>query len=98
MATFVCKENGLMPAHSPSAMPARPRKFAGILLTLLLLAALLLPVIPAAAKEQDLSAFVRQGMDLWRVPGMAVTVVNSEEVLYRESFGMTAIESGAPID
>lgn len=42
----------------------------------------------------DLSGFVTRGMELWNVPGMAVTVVSSDEVLFRQAFGATAVEDG----
>lgn len=47
---------------------------------------------PAASgfDQQDLYRFVSQGMDLWNVPGMAVTVVSKDQVLFRQGFGKTS--------
>jgi CubicO group peptidase (beta-lactamase class C family) len=64
--------------------------------------ALLLVVItlPAWASPDpaQLDAFVQRGMQLWHVPGMAVTVVSSDEVLFQKGFGETAMTNGAPVD
>jgi len=46
----------------------------------------------------ELSAFVESGMELWHVPGMAVTVVSGSEVLYQKGFGETALTDGKPVD
>ena len=40
---------------------------------------------PAGQDTSRLAGFVERGMELWRVPGMAVTVVSSEEVLFQIS-------------
>jgi CubicO group peptidase (beta-lactamase class C family) len=45
-----------------------------------------------------LDAFVENGMDLWNVPGMAVTVVSGNAVLYQQGFGQTAVDGGKKID
>jgi len=43
-----------------------------------------------AFDQQELYRFVAQGMDLWNVPGMAVTVVSKDQVLFQQGFGKTA--------
>ena len=55
---------------------------------------------PVQADEhiEELAAFVDQGMKLWQVPGMAVSVVNSDEVLFQQGFGTTSIEDGIKVD
>ena len=52
----------------------------------------------AANNDGQLAAFVERGMALWHVPGMAVAVVSSDEILFRQGFGVTSIEGGVPID
>jgi CubicO group peptidase (beta-lactamase class C family) len=64
---------------------------------LLLLLIVSLPV-QAELDRERLTAFVERGKDLWQVPGLAVAVVSSDEVLYRRGFGTTAIDDGAPVD
>jgi len=56
--------------------------------------------IPAGATEDSgrLAAFVERGMQLWHVPGMAVAVVSSDEVRFRQGFGATTIKRGTPVD
>lgn len=46
----------------------------------------------------EFDAFIATGMELWHVPGMAVTVVSSDDVLYRQGFGQTATSDGEPVD
>jgi CubicO group peptidase (beta-lactamase class C family) len=61
---------------------------------------LLISSIPAwaAPEPEPLSNFVERGMELWHVPGMAVAVVSSEQTLFQQAFGKTAIENGQEID
>lgn len=65
------------------------------------LTTLLVLVSSASAGANDwkrLDAFVENGMDLWNVPGMAVTVVSGNAVLYQQGFGQTAVDGGKNID
>ncbi|MDZ4730096.1 MAG: serine hydrolase [Xanthomonadales bacterium] len=52
----------------------------------------------SAFDQEQLYRFVAQGMDLWRVPGMSVTVVNKDEVLFQQGFGQTATRDGLAVD
>jgi len=52
----------------------------------------------ASAPYDHLAAFVEEGMDLWHVPGMAVAVVSSDEILFQRGFGETALRDGSKID
>ena len=52
----------------------------------------------ASGNDEELAAFVKRGMQLWLVPGMAVAVVASDEFLFQQGFGVTSIEEGAPVD
>jgi len=64
------------------------------------LTTVLVLVSSASADAHDwkrLDAFVESGMDLWNVPGMAVTVVSGNAVLYRQGFGQTALDGGKKI-
>lgn len=54
--------------------------------------------IAAGPAPAGLDAFVEEGMGLWQVPGMAVTVVSSDEVLFQRGFGVTTPEGGAAVD
>jgi len=47
--------------------------------------------------SQELYRFVTQGMDLWNVPGMAVTVVSKDQLLFQQGFGKTATARDAMI-
>jgi len=48
--------------------------------------------------QEALFRFVQQGMDLWHVPGLAVTVVNKNQVLFQQGFGKTAEKRGEVVD
>jgi CubicO group peptidase (beta-lactamase class C family) len=48
--------------------------------------------------EEDLYQFVEQGKDLWHVPGMAVSVVSKDEVLFQQGFGKTSSRDGYVVD
>ncbi len=52
----------------------------------------------AEDRFEGLAAFVERGMELWHVPGMAVTVVGGEDVLFRQAFGTTSLENGQAVD
>jgi len=53
---------------------------------------------PAVEDSEPLSRFVESGMTLWQVPGMAVAVVSSDEVLFQQGFGTTALKDGVNVD
>jgi CubicO group peptidase (beta-lactamase class C family) len=66
-----------------------------------LTAIVLLIMCTSAWAEKDwngLDSFVERGMEMWHVPGMAVTVVSSDEVMYRKGFGQTATSGGEQIN
>jgi CubicO group peptidase (beta-lactamase class C family) len=64
------------------------------------LAILIIACSTASASEgsERLAAFVENGMELWHVPGMAVTVVSGNEVMFRQGFGRTGLDEGANVD
>ncbi len=51
-----------------------------------------------AIDEKDLVEFTNEGMELWHVPGMSVTIVSQDRVLFERGFGKTAIKNGKPVD
>jgi len=67
---------------------------------LVLFALLLISTAPAQAdvEPESLAAFTRSGMALWHVPGMAMAVVNRDEVLFQRGFGQTAVSDGVAVD
>lgn len=74
-----------------------PTAVRNLMFTLLLLAVTLQQAL-AQPDGDELTSFVERGMDLWHVPGMAVTVVSSDEVLYQQGFGKTAVQRGDKVD
>ena len=65
-----------------------------------LLACVFLPasLLAQDSAPEDLDALVKQGMQQWNVPGMAVAVVTDEQVLFEQGFGQTAIKNGKEVD
>lgn len=71
----------------------------------ILAAAALLTATPAAAGpvddrfRTDADAFIRRAMDrVGVVPGLAIAVVEGEEVLLSAGYGVADLETGAPVD
>lgn len=55
----------------------------------------------AAGAEFDADRFeeiVIDGMEIWHVPGMAVTVVEEGEVVFLQGFGVTTTDNGSAVD
>ena len=70
-----------------------------IITTLLAAFLVIFPGTTTSASDwQGLDSFVKRGMELWNVPGMAVTVVSGDAVLYQQGFGQTAVTDGEEID
>jgi len=52
----------------------------------------------AAPVSTGLASFIENGMKLWHVPGMAVSVVSSDQILFQQGFGETATSDGRKVD
>ena len=76
-------------------MHIRPLSTARLLTALLILQ---IGAMHASAGSPPLAAFVERGMELWNVPGMAVTVVSSDSVIFQQGFGRTGIRDGVAVD
>lgn len=55
-------------------------------------------LLAKASAPDDLADFVKQGMQQWHVPGMAVAVVTGNEVVFEQGFGTTAIKNGTAVN
>lgn len=69
--------------------------------------ALLLTAWPAAAQyrpagprfvRDSLTAYVRRGLRLWNIPGLAVVVVKDGQVVVAQGFGVRAVDQPEPVD
>lgn len=54
--------------------------------------------MPAAKSTQEIDAYIEDMRAAWRVPGMAVAIVNREGVLYAKGFGTLEAGGSAPVD
>ncbi|MBW8303274.1 MAG: beta-lactamase family protein, partial [Brevundimonas sp.] len=68
-------------------------------------AAMLLASTPAAAGPEagrsraEVDAFIRRAMDeVGVVPGLSIAVVEGEEVLFADGYGVADLATGAPVD
>src|SRR5262249_38513865 len=69
-----------------------------------LLSALVLAVLPHAARGQEtspsldgLDAFVERVRAEWQVPGLAVAVVKDDQVLLAKGYGVRDLETSSPV-
>ncbi|MFD1469672.1 serine hydrolase [Hymenobacter caeli] len=72
------------------------------------LVALLLLAQPVAAQQyqppgarfvrDSLTAYVRRGLRLWNIPGLAVVVVKNGQVVASQGFGVRAVDQPEPVD
>ena len=46
----------------------------------------------------SLDAYIRQGMQDWNIPGLAIAIVKDGEVVYRKGFGVRDIATGDTVD
>lgn len=49
-------------------------------------------------QSKELNKFIQEGIELWKVPGLAVTVVRKGEVVFQKTYGVTDIETNAPVN
>lgn len=68
------------------------------LLSLVLFLALSSSLAIAQPDDSTLTGFVENGMEMWNVPGMAVAVVSSDDVIFEQGFGVTAVSDGEPVN
>ncbi|MFC1688341.1 serine hydrolase [Pseudomonadota bacterium] len=78
-------------------MTPLPHRFFNAALTALLLCFASTTLL-AGSEWERLDAFVDRGMEMWHVPGMAVTVVSRSEVMYQKGFGQTEAGGGKAVD
>jgi CubicO group peptidase (beta-lactamase class C family) len=50
------------------------------------------------AHEQELDAFIEEGMQDWQLPGLSIVVVKEGKVVYLKGFGVRTLGDSAPID
>ena len=65
--------------------------------SLVLLASLALPAL-AAEPAETLDAYVRQVVEDWEVPGLAIAVVKDGELVFAEGYGTTEIGGSEAVD
>lgn len=80
--------------------PIRYAPGPSLTLFFLLLFAIPFPTLQAqdASPATQLDAMIRQGMADWKVPGLAVVVVQGGEIAFQETYGVKDLDSGEPVD
>ena len=60
------------------------------------------PAAPDAQQRKailaDLDAYARKGMKDWKVPGMAVAIVQGDEIVYAQAFGLKQVGTSDPVN
>ncbi len=64
----------------------------------LVLALLPLPAVTAEFETERFASIVDKGMEMWHVPGMAVAVVDDDELVFQQGFGVSAADGGEVVD
>lgn len=49
-------------------------------------------------KITELDAYIKKGIELWKPPGLAVTVVKDGEIIFKKGYGVTKIGTNKAID
>lgn len=67
------------------------------------LLALLITAIPAAAQSRaaqvrELDAFIVKGLRDWEIPGLTVTIVRNDSVLFAKGYGVRRLGAVGPVD
>ena len=78
---------------------ARAHVRTGLGLALTIVGSLALPAVAAAQKGPDLAAFdkyVAKAARDWKVPGMAVAIVQGDSLVFAKGYGVTEIGKSAP--
>lgn len=76
----------------------------GRILRTVIFLGLLVPGIaaaPAAAQQSELGGldrYIREAMEEWEVPGLAIAVVRNDSVIFSEGYGERVLGSGEPVD
>src|SRR3954468_2502730 len=52
---------------------------------------------PIAAFVSELESLVAESMEEWKIPGLAMAVVQNGEVAFSEAYGLRNVESGLPM-
>ncbi len=80
-------------------MKVRSRGVAGVATLLVLIAAGSTP--PASAQPTPLVGlddYIEESMEAWDVPGLAISVIDGDSVVYARGFGVRDLETGEPVD
>ena len=51
-----------------------------------------------AEKINELDAYIQKGIELWKPPGLAVTVVKDGEIIFKKGYGVTKIGTNKAVD
>jgi len=49
-------------------------------------------------KINELDAYIQKGIELWKPPGLAVTVVKDGEIIFKKGYGVTTIGTNKSVD
>ncbi len=53
---------------------------------------------PSSKELRNMESFIEKAMSDWQVPGVAIGIVQGDEVIYTNGFGLADLESGRAVD
>ncbi len=73
-------------------------RFPGRLTGLAFILAVAASVSAGAGDWEDFDAYVREGMEAWKVPGLALAVVKDGETVFLRGYGVQSLENGDSVN
>src|SRR5947209_13075159 len=97
---MICSRAETRDGHSPLAMTRRRSSLLALMLTVAILLPASAQVAPSPHTQgvpDDLEQFVPTQMQKWKVPGVAIAVVQNGQVIYSHGFGLRDVKSNLPV-
>ncbi len=73
-------------------------KFKYLLIKILVLTLFTVSAQTNSKKVTELDAYIQKGIELWKPPGLAVTVVKDGEIIFKKGYGVTTIGTNKTVD
>jgi CubicO group peptidase (beta-lactamase class C family) len=73
-------------------------KFKYLLIKILVLTLFTVSAQTNSKKVTELDAYIQKGIELWKPPGLAVTVVKDGEIIFKKGYGVTTIGTDKAVD
>mgnify|MGYP000918696037 FL=1 len=68
-----------------------------LLVKILLLTFISVTAQSNSKKIAELDAYIQKGIELWKPPGFAVTVVKDGDIIFKKGYGVTTLGTNTPM-